>query len=103
MGNLIICSDFDNKAMFQIKEYKLEEKEDILLLTLKTSVGDIEYSISTDIREPNLKKIQDFLCNQIEKTMYEGKTLYISEYLNRSYIYVGEDGERKQFTAFKRA
>lgn len=100
MNNMVITDDNELVTSYTLTGWKKEVSERRVDITLVTTTGNVVYSISTDIREPNLDRIIDFLTNEINATLVGNKTLLISEYLQRDYISVGDDYSR-QFSAQK--
>lgn len=86
LKNMIIQND-DNEKAYNLKTWNkivTEEGIDIDLMTLE---GKISYSISVDRRESNLTSIEKFITEEVESAIKGESVLYISEYLQRLYIY----------------
>lgn len=101
LKNMIIQND-DNEKAYNLKTWNkivTEEGIDIDLMTLE---GKISYSISVDRRESNLTSIEKFITEEVESAIKGESVLYISEYLQRLYIYIGKDMNRRQFTACRK-
>ena len=100
--NLIIESDEGITKEYILKKWIKNVSDDTINITLITLKKDINYEITIDKREPNLKNIEDFITDIIENAIKQKTILYISEYLQRSYIYINFNDKRKQFTAHKK-
>lgn len=101
MNNMTITDDNDFVTSYTLTRWNKEVSECRVDITLATTTGNVVYSISTDICEPNLDRIIDFLTNEINATLAGNKTLLISEDLQRCYISVGDDYSRRRFSAQK--
>lgn len=105
MPTLVINDDNNNKVSYPLLDATTTSmSNDSLLLTLKTPKSTFEYLISTDLREPKIDLINEFITNRILVARNNNTPLTVSEYLVRNYIYIGniDIEEMKQFTANKR-
>lgn len=67
-----------------------------------TKEKTLRYLIHSDAREPNLSGIKEFLTQQLETAVSDDGKFILSEYLERIYIYVGNEEDRRQFIATKK-
>ena len=72
------------------------------IVKLGSTRETISYSISADMRERNIKEITDFVTAEIEGALRGERILYISEFLQRLYVFIGDDNTRRQFTASRK-
>lgn len=99
MCTLIIKDDEDNEQSYSLKEYEIIEDDDKLLLTLITDDKTIRYEINSDLRDSNLSSIKQFIIKQFNYANTNRKTVIISEYLQRMYIFIEGYDNRRQFSA----
>ena len=64
--NLIIESDEGITKEYILKKWIKNVSDDTINITLITLKKDINYEITVDKREPNLKNIEDFITDIIE-------------------------------------
>ncbi|EOS37015.1 hypothetical protein C808_03915 [Lachnospiraceae bacterium M18-1] len=96
---LKITDDDDNTTSYSLKDYSILENDNELLLTLNSDDKIIKYAIRSDTREPNLSSIKQFITQQLDCAFSNEEAFVVSEYLQRMYIFIGSDDDRRQFTA----
>ena len=96
---LKITDDDDNTTSYSLKDYSILENDNELLLTLNSDDKIIKYAIRSDTREPNLSWIKQFITQQLDCAFSNEEAFVVSEYLQRMYIFIGSDDDRRQFTA----
>ena len=101
MYNMVITDDNEQKKQYNLTAWKQTITKDSVEITLITSSKVIQYSISIDTRANDVNWIVDFLTPKIESAIQGNQTLYISEFLQRAYIFIQDEDRRKQFTAHK--
>lgn len=103
MNKLIIKDDDAKSTSYNLIGHKIDvdNEKNRLELTLVTKNENIKYLINTDARQPNLPCIENFITKEFEKAFKNKSPFIIEEYLERSYIFIGDDDESKQFTAIK--
>lgn len=99
MCKLIINDDNDNLKSYNLKNYEIIITNDELRLTLITDKQTINYGIRADMREGELTSIKDFISELLQESYSKGKPFKISEYLQRMYIFIGDENNCRQFTA----
>lgn len=97
-----ITNDDDKTSEHKFDDYALAIDGDSLILELiDNNIPSFRYQIMSDVRQPDLSSIQDFITSQLKQAVSEEHPFVLSEYLARAYIYIGSDDERRQFTAHK--
>lgn len=97
-----ITNDNDKISEYKFDDYTLSIDGDSLILELiNNDIPSFRYQIMSDVRQPDLGSIQDFITSQLKQAVSENQPFVLSEYLVRAYIYIGSDDERRQFTAHK--
>lgn len=102
INNFILKTDNDNEIYYTLNKYSINTNNDELLLELCTKEETLQYLIHTDTREPNLSDIKDFLAQQLDRAISGTDKFVLSEYLQRMYIFVGNEKNIRQFTATKK-
>ena len=103
MPQLIIISDDENKKSYNLRSHEITVDNDKLILTLNTDKQTIQYEISVDSRARDLDDIRGFISEQLRCSYTTDVPFTIYEFLRRWYISVGEDGNCRQFTAYKKS
>lgn len=96
-----IIDDQNITTTYPLDAYSLSQCDKKLLLKIDTPKTSFEYKISSDSREPNLEIIKDFISKQFDDALKNNSIIELTEYLVRSYIYIQDGDDRKQFTAYK--
>lgn len=101
--SIIKITDDNNKIYtYTLSGYSISHLENALLLEIVLPNAILKYEIHSDTREPHITKIESFILNQFDDALKNNKTIYLNEFLVRSYIFIGMDPEtRRQFTAKK--
>ena len=102
MSLIKITDDNGKKTACQLQGYSTSPYEEGLLLEIFTPNTDLKYLIHSDMRERNINIIETYITTLFDDVLQNNKTVYLEEYLVRSYIYIGDGKElRRQFTAKK--
>lgn len=96
---LRIIKDNDDEIGYSLNKYEISEVDKKLSLKFYTNEEIIQYTISKDDRESDLSLIKEFISQQLDKAFSNKKPFTISEELERQYIWIGDDDEKK-FTIF---
>lgn len=102
MYKLIIYDDNDNQTIYHLKNHEITVTDYEVILTLNTDKQTIKYGIRVDTRAKDLADIENFITKQLQETYLHDKPFIISEYLQRMYIFIGDDENSRQFTADKK-
>ncbi len=102
MSTIKITDDNRETTTSLLNSYSLEPLEEGLILELNLPNSFIKYLIHSDIREHNIRNIEQFIINYFDDVITNNKTAYIEEYLQRDYINIGQEETCRQFTAQKR-
>lgn len=102
MSTIKIIDDNGKTTTSLLNGYSLEPLEEGLLLKVNLPNSLIKYLIHSDMRERNIRNIEQFIISYFDDVIVNNKTAYIEEYLRRDYIYIGQEETRRQFTAQKK-
>ncbi len=102
MSTIKIIDDNGKTTTSLLNSYSLEPLEEGLLLEVNLPNSLIKYLIHSDMRERNIRNIEQFIISYFDDVIVNNKTAYIEEYLRRDYIYIGQEETRRQFTAQKK-
>lgn len=89
------------RSIYIISGYTILKNEDELILEIAIPHASLKYKIHSDEREPDINKIESFIVSQFNSAIKNNTSVCLEEYLIRSYIFIGTDENRKQFTAHK--
>lgn len=102
MSTIKIIDDNGKTTTSLLNGYSLEPLEEGLLLKVNLPNSLIKYLIHSDMRERNIRNIEQFIISYFDDVIINNKTAYIEEYLRRDYIYIGQEETSRQFTAQKK-
>lgn len=98
MKKIIIEKDDGKSNSYDLKDFQVIPQSDYLLLKLDLGNTTVGYKITTDARGRDINEIKTFITNQLESVT----TTEIREYLQRCYIFIGNNiHDTRQFSANK--
>lgn len=101
MAILEVKHDDDSVTTYSFNTYTISPSEKGLLLKISTLEEPLKYIINSDRRAADIQEIETFISDYFSDVLTNNTTAYIDEYLDRSYLFIGDDKNCRQFTAHK--